>query len=148
MNDENAQAGYSFVERPSGNSSKKINRLSKDDKSEIEKWISDEVILDKLDVRDIKGGREAAMLSLWILKTKLNKAKAISIPAAFYYLNRKFTTVSVSPEAFTMAISKSKDAEKWFQKNNDNEYFLSTDAQKLVEDWVSGKANIKKEGNQ
>lgn len=145
MQDDNAPAGFAYVDRSTSQSGKKVNRMSKEDKAEIDSWVSEDVDLGKLDIRDIKTGRDAALVSLWAITTKLGKTKAVASPAAYSYLKKKFTTVSVTPEAFASALTKGKGCEKWFQKNNDNGFFLSTDGQKLVEDWISGATKVKKE---
>ncbi len=137
MLDEKSGPGFAYAGRPSSGASKKA-RISSEEKSTVDSWLTDEVNLGKLDVRNVKSGRDAALLALWILTIKLGKVKAAPIYILLYYLNKKFTTISVTQAAISKAITQSKDADKYFQKNNEDEYFLSTIGQKMVEDWVSG----------
>lgn len=104
--------------------------------------MNDNVDLNKLDVRNIRSGRDAALLALWTLTVNLNKVKAAPIYLLLYYLNKKFTTISVTQVAVSKSITQSKEADKYFQKNSDGEYFLSPAEQKLVEEWISGAKTI------
>jgi hypothetical protein len=141
MQDDNSPQGFTYAARSNSGATKKA-RISSDEKSAVDDWVNDDVNLKKLDVRNIRSGRDAALLALWILTVNLKKVKAAPIYLLLYYLNKKFTTISVTQAAVSKSITLSKEADKYFQKNNEGEYFLSPTGQKLVEEWVSGAKTI------
>ena len=145
MNDEKAKEGFNYSTKSITGGSKR-SRLSNDDKQIVDSWISEKVDLGMLDIRDVKSGRDAALVGIFITTISLEKKKAIKWNEAMHYLKSKYTTLAVTPEAFKRALN-SKENEKLFQRTNDDEYFLSTDGQKLVENWISGTLKIKKEEN-
>lgn len=142
MEDENAKAGYVYSTK-GGQTPSKRNHLSKEEKAAAEGWAVLPADLGELDIRDVKSGKDAGLISIWLITVHLKKAKAITWYQAMHYLKAKFTTIGVTSNAFRKAIM-SKDNEKYFQCNSDEEYFLSTDAQAIVEKWISGEINIKK----
>jgi hypothetical protein len=76
-------------------------------------------------------------VSLWILTVHLKKANAVRRNDAYYYFQEKFTTISVTSQAFSRALSESHNTQ-YFQKSGEL-YYLTSKAQDLVEGWISGK---------
>lgn len=136
IEDENVEPGNKYWERSTSATTKR-QRFSKDDKIKIQEWAQEEVCLDNFKVRDIRQARDYALLSLWILTVHLKKADAVRWNYAYYYLKEKFTTISVEPESFSRAISKSIN-DNYFRKTGDS-YFLSSEGQQKVEGWIAGK---------
>lgn len=144
MEDDSTPSGFDYSKKSTTNTIKRL-RISGDERSLVVEWIKDEVALGKLDVRDVKTGRDAALLALWIITVKLEKTKASYIHLFMEYLNKKFTTISVTSPAVNKALTVSKESEKYFQKTSDGKYFLSTVGQQLVEEWINGVKSIKKD---
>ncbi len=103
----------------------------------MQEWAQEKVDLENLEVREIRQARDYALLSLWILTIHLKKTNAVRWNDAYYYFKEKFTTISVEPESFSRAISKTLN-DKYFRKSGD-QYFLSSEGQQKVEGWIAGQ---------
>ena len=136
IEDENVEPGYKYWER-SINSGTKRFRLSKDDKLKLQEWAQEEVELGNLKVRDIRKPQDYALIALWIITVHLNKAEAVRWNDAYYYFQEKFKTISASQASFNRSMANPTN-EKYFRKNGEL-FFLTSEGQKKVEDWIAGK---------
>lgn len=143
IQDENSKSGYAYSQKSSINTTKK-HYLDKERKDLILTWVSADIDLGKLDIRNIKTGKEAGLLALWILTVHLKKANALLWNEAITYLLKKYDTLSVTSESARKAFI-AKDNENVFQKNAEDQYFLSIDGQKLVEGWIDGSIELNKQ---
>ena len=97
----------------------------------------EEVELGNLKVRDIRKQQDYALIALWIITVHLNKAEAVRWNDAYYYFQEKFKTISASQASFNRAMANPTN-EKYFRKNGEL-FFLTSEGQKKVEDWIAGK---------
>lgn len=135
MEDENVDAGFEYWTR-SPSSGTKRPRLSNDDKNKVKEWAIEDVNMGELKVRDIKKARDYAMVSLWIIIHKLEKAKTVSCSQAYLFFQEKFETISVTSQAFSRAMANSKNT-KYFRQSG-AQYFLTSEGQETVESWIAG----------
>jgi hypothetical protein len=135
MEDENVDAGFEYWTR-SPSSGTKRPRLSNDDKNKVKEWAIEDVNMGELKVRDIKNARDYAMVSLWIIIHKLEKAKTVSCSQAYLFFQEKFETISVTSQAFSRAMAKPKNT-KYFRQSG-AQYFLTSEGQETVESWIAG----------
>ena len=77
-----------------------------------------------------------AMVSLWIIIHKLEKAKTVSCSQAYLFFQEKFETISVTSQAFSRAMANSKNT-KYFRQSG-AQYFLTSEGQETVESWIVG----------
>ncbi|MEP6487563.1 zinc ribbon domain-containing protein [Microcoleus vaginatus GB2-A3] len=136
MEDENVDAGFEYWTR-SPSSGTKRPRLSNDDKNKVKEWAIEDVNMGELKVRDIKKARDYAMVSLWIIIHKLEKAKTVSCSQAYLFFKEKFETISVTSQAFRLAMSNSKNT-NYFRPSG-TQYFLTPEGERKVESWVAGE---------
>lgn len=141
IKDDNAKSGYTYWSRVISTPATP-SRLNNDDKSKVVSWSKEEVNLGKLDIRDVKGGRDYALLSLWIITHHIRKAETVKWNEALLYLTSKYANTSVTGQAFGKAINL-KDNETLFSKSSDGGFYLTTKGQKIVEGWISGQSPIK-----
>lgn len=142
MNDE-TKAGEAYWAR-SSTPPKPASILTKEDKDRVQQWVNDPspITLNKLDVRDVSIARDYALLALWLIIHHLKKADAVKWNEAMLYLTSKYKTTSVSGGSFSKSMT-AKENEKYFTKNGEGLYFLTTAGQQLVEAWVSGAKSVK-----
>lgn len=133
MENEQVEPGYEYWTRTP--TTKKRYRLSKEDQSRLEEWAQESVELGQLNVRDIKKPRDYAMLALWMITVPLQKAEAVRWNEAYYFLTKKFQTVSATAEAFSNAVS-SEHNQNYFRRSGEA-YFLSSEAQQKVQEWIA-----------
>lgn len=136
IEDENIDTGYKYWER-GASSTPKRQRLSKDDKDRVKEWAQEDVELGKLNVRDIRKPRDYAMVALWITTVHLKKANAVRWNEAYYFFKEKYKTISATGQGFSRAMANPNNA-KYFRES-DELYFLSSEGQRKVEDWLAGK---------
>jgi hypothetical protein len=72
------------------------NRLSSEDKVEIDTWSGESVDLGKLDINQLKDTIQYAKLSIWIITTLLKKRDVVKWNEAHYYFTKN-TKMSVQP---------------------------------------------------
>jgi hypothetical protein len=135
MEDDNVNGGFEYWTR-SPSSGTKRSRLSNDDKDKVKEWAIEDVNTGELKVRDIKKARDYAMVSLWIILHKLEKAKAVSCSQAYLFFKEKFETISVTSQAFSRAMANPKNT-KYFRQSG-VQYFLTSEGQETVESWIAG----------
>jgi hypothetical protein len=135
MEDDNVDGGFEYWTR-SPSSGTKRSRLSNDDKEKVKEWASEDVNMGELKVRDIKKARDYAMVSLWIILHKLEKAKAVSCSQAYLFFKERFETISVTSQAFSRAMANPKNT-KYFRQSG-TQYFLTSEGQRRVESWIAG----------
>lgn len=135
IENESISSGYPYWERSVTIPAKPV-RFSKDDEAKIKMWVKDEVELGKLQIGDLKKGLEYALVGIWILTIHLEKEKAVRWIDVYRYLKEKFTTIKATPNAFTIALSKSTST-KYIVKTDDKLY-LNSDGKNLVEKWIAG----------
>lgn len=143
MEEESPKSGYAYWSRPASAPAQQ-SYLSKDDKARVMTWIDASVDLGQLEIRDVKTARDYALLAFWIIIHHIQKANALKWNEAMLYLTTKYDTTSVKGGAFSKAMT-GKGSEKYFTKSGEGAYYLTTDGQKLVENWVSGAVSIKKQ---
>jgi len=136
MKDDNVDGGYKYWERNASSGTKRP-RLSNDDKNKVKEWAIEDVNMGELKVRDIKKARDYAMVSLWIIIHKLEKAKAVSSSQAYLFFKEKFETISVTSQTFRLAMSNSKNT-NYFRPSG-TQYFLTPEGERKVESWVAGE---------
>jgi hypothetical protein len=135
IEDDNIASGNKYWER-SNTTAGKRQRFNKDDKTRVQNWAQEEVSLGSLSIRDIRSAKDYALVSLWILTVHLSEAEAVRWNDAYYYFKEKFTTLSVKPETFSRALSKSENG-RYFQKAGEL-FYLTSEGQQKVESWIAG----------
>lgn len=136
MKDEKADEGFKYWDRSMSAPSKKT-RFGKDGLSKIKAWAQEEVNTGSLNIRDIKTGRDYAMLALWIITVHLKKENAVRWNDAYYYFKEKYTTISATTNGFRKALTKPVN-EKYFAKTGEL-FYLTPEGDKVVEAWIAGK---------
>ena len=132
--DNSEKTGYEYWSKAPSTSTTR-HRLSKEDKSRIQQWVDEKVELGKLDVLSIDNARDYALLSIWAITVQLKKAAAVHHGEAYFYLKQKFQAISATPEAFSAAV-RSEFNKKFFRVSEDK-LFLSDEAKKIVEGWIT-----------
>ena len=115
--------------------------MKSDDKKRIASWVSEDVDLGKLQIRNINTPKDYALLSLWIITLHLKKQETVRRIDAYHYLKTKYPKVSSSSSNFSRSMSRSS-AKKYMKASDDGKYYLTTDGQKLVESWIDGTASV------
>jgi hypothetical protein len=143
--EDDSKKGQAYWSR-STTPTKPLSVLNKDDKDKVTQWISEsgDITLGELDIRDISFARDYALLSSWIIIHHLKKASAVKWNEAFMFLTTKYKTTAVNGQAFSRAM-QSKEGEKFFTKNGEGLFYLTSAGQQWVEDWISGAKSVKKE---
>jgi hypothetical protein len=125
--------GHPYWDRNAGTPARK-QRANKDDKAKIKEWAQKKVELGKLDIRDIDSPRDYALVACWILTVHLKVVNAVRWTEAYQYMKEKFETISANSDAFRLAMTKSI---KNFRKNDEQQYYLTPEGQKRVEDSIA-----------
>jgi len=146
MLDEKSEPGFAYWSRTPSTSSLQRSRLSQGEKSKAEKWAGESVDLGSLNIIDVSGARDYALVAVWLLIYHLKKAETIKWNEAHIYLTTKFPATSVTGQAFSKAMAL-KDNEKFFTKSGEGAFYLTSAGKQLVEDWVSGKTKIKQQAS-
>lgn len=136
----NVKEGKKYWDRNSATNDKR-ERLKADDKKRIESWVSETVELGQLEIRNISSPTDYALLALWILTIHLKKQETVRRLDAYYYLKSKYPSVSASSSNFSRAMSSSA-AKKFIKASDDDKYYLTTDGQTLVENWINGSVTV------
>lgn len=143
--EDDSKSGHPYWAR-SASPTKQPSYLSKEDKDKVTGWVSQsgEIDFGKLDIRDISIARDYALLSLWLIIHKLKKAGAVKWNEALLFLTSKYDATSVSGGSFSKSMN-TKEGEKYFAKNGEGLYYLTSAGQQLVEDWIAGKKSVKRD---
>ena len=73
----------------------------------IESWVSENIELGELDIRNITTPKDYSLLALWIITVNLEKVQTVRRMDAYYYLKARFPTITVSSQSFSRAMSNS-----------------------------------------
>jgi hypothetical protein len=125
--------GHPYWDRNAGTPTRK-QRASKDDKTKIKEWAQKDVELGKLHIRDITASLDFALVACWVLTVHLKVVNAVKWTDAYQYMKEKFETISANSDKFRLAMTRN---EKHFRKNDEQQYYLTADGQKRVEDLIA-----------
>lgn len=128
--------GFSYWnQKPKG--SRKRASFGKEDQEKINNWISQQSEFDDFDIRKLDSGRTCALFSLWLLTKKLSLASAVKPGEVFAFIKGKYTTISITKDAVSAALSKMSDR---FGKTSEGLYFLTEKGEQEIEDFLESDA--------
>lgn len=137
ISDDAVPEGYVYW-KTSSKPAQKRQRLNREEQTVVDQWASLDLNIGNLDVRQLGKTTNVVMFTLWAITKGINVVPAVKPIMAFTYLAKKYPTVSVTANTFSRAFTR-KYNEKYFQKNSNGLYFLSTVAERLVESWLKGE---------
>jgi hypothetical protein len=119
--------------------SSKGTRTTKEDSQKIEDWIkiASKFDCDSFDVRKLKTGAEYALLAVYDITKELKTQESVKPALAYEYLVQRYKTVSVTKEKFRKALTNTKNYSKYFSHTSDSSYYLTQEAERLVEEWIN-----------
>lgn len=127
--------GYVYWKKTTKPSPKRTS-LNKEDEQQVNEWVEKSVDTGDFDIRSLRNGTQWGMFAVWSITKRLGATSAVKPPMAYRYLTKKYTTVPVNQNAFSEALRRKNNANK-FQKNADKNYYLTQQAEKEVESWIA-----------
>jgi hypothetical protein len=125
------------------NSSRKTSsrgtRTTKEDSQKIEDWIkiASKFDCDSFDIRKLKTNAEYALLAVYDITKEIKTQESVKPGLAYEYLVQRYKTVSVTREKFRKALTNTKSYGKYFSHTSDSSYYLTQEAERLVEGWIN-----------
>ncbi|HEY9692316.1 MAG TPA: zinc ribbon domain-containing protein [Oculatellaceae cyanobacterium] len=119
------------------------SRITKEDSQKIEEWVQMPSRFDSFDVRTLDTAYKCALLALYDITKELKIQDAVKPGVAYNYLIKRYKTISVTKENFSKALSNTKEYSKYFSRTSEGQYYLSPEAESLVEGW----SNLNNEQN-
>jgi len=113
------------------------SRITKEDTQKIDQWIQILSRFDNFDVRTLNTAYKCALLSLYDLTKELKIQDAVKPGLAYEYLVKRYKTISVSKDNFSKVLTNTRDYGKYFSRTSEGLYYLSPEAESLVEGWIS-----------
>lgn len=117
--------------------SSKASRKTKDDSQKIDQWIEIQSRLDNFNVKNLSTAVDYALFALYDITKELKTEEAVKPGLAYEYLVKKYKTVSVNQSNFTKALANTKDYSKYFSRTSEGLYYLTPDAERVVEGWLN-----------
>jgi len=116
--------------------SSKGSRMTKENAQKIEAWIHKQSRFDKFDIRTLNTTVELAILTLYDITKELKVQDAVKPSIAYEYLIKRYKTVSKNKKNFSDTLCN-KSNEKYFGCTSEGQYYLTSEAEKLAESWLS-----------
>lgn len=117
--------------------SSKGSRKTKDDSQRIAQWIEMQSRFDGFNIKTLSTAVNYALLALYDITKELKTEDSVKPGLAYEYLVKKYKTVSVNQSNFTKALANMKDYSKYFSRTSEGLYYLTPDAESVVEAWLS-----------
>lgn len=124
---------YRNFKRKSG---RKNSRITKEENDKINQWINMPSKLKNFDIRKLSNNSHFAILALYDITKELKVETSVKPVLAYQYLKKRHETVSITQKSFSDALS-AKNNKKYFEKTPEGLYYLTQEAEKLAEDWIS-----------
>lgn len=128
--------GFEYSKSTRKNSSRS-SRITKEETQKIEEWLQLPSRFDSFDVRKLDTGVKYALFALYDIIKELKTQDAVKPGLAYEYLTKRYQTVSVKKDNFTKALTNTKDYSKYFGRTHENLYYLTSEAESLVEEWLN-----------
>lgn len=113
------------------------SRITKDNTQKIDQWVQMPSRFDDFDVRILDTAVKCALLALFDITKELKTQDAVKPGLAYDYLIKRYKTVSVSRDNFRKALTNTKDYSKHFNHTSEGLYYLTPDAENVVDGWLS-----------
>lgn len=127
-------SGYAYWE-PSTRSGAVRSRIGKDDRTRILEWVQKESRCSAVNIRKHQTAHELAMFAIYDLTKELKFAEAVKPAVAYEYLKERYKTIPISIGAFTSCLCRKAHAGR-FKKTEDGLYYLTPEAEEVVESWI------------
>lgn len=113
-------------------------RTNKEEEQRIGQWIKMESSFDNynFDVRKLKSAADFAILALYQLTKELKVEESVKPALAINYLFKRYTTISKSKRTIKESLAH-KNYNKFFCRTDEGKYYLSPEAEKLAESWLT-----------
>lgn len=133
--DENVK-GYEYWKPKVSRKRLPVNR---DDKTKLEQWRQMPSRGNSFEILSLKDDKDYALFALYDLTKEIKVLSSVKPALAFEYLTSRYEKISVKKDAFRNTLAREYN-QKFFRKTDSGEYFLTEEAEKLVESWlVSGR---------
>ncbi|MDJ0510919.1 MAG: hypothetical protein QNJ64_16940 [Crocosphaera sp.] len=116
--------------------SRKSSRITEEEGEKINQWVDMESKLENFDIRKLTNKGHIAIFALYDLTKELKVENAAKPALAYQYLKKRHETVSISQKSFSDALC-SKGNKKYFQKTPEGLYYLTEEAEKIAQNWIS-----------
>ena len=111
-------------------------RTNKEDEQKIEQWLQKKSRFDDFDIRTLKTAADLAILALYELTKELKVEESVKPTLAISYLLKRYTTISKSKRTIKESLAH-KNYNKFFCRTDEGKYYLSPEAEKLAESWLT-----------
>ncbi|MEL4897879.1 hypothetical protein, partial [Crocosphaera sp. Alani8] len=116
--------------------SRKNTRITKEESEKINKWTGMKSKLEKFDIRKLNSNSKIAIFALYDITRELKIESAVKPVLAYQYLKKRHETVSIGQKSFSDTLC-AKTNKKYFQKTPEGLYYLTEEAEKIAQDWIS-----------
>jgi hypothetical protein len=113
------------------------SRINKDDIQQIDEWTQMSSRLSNFDTRKLDATVKCALFAIYDITKELKIKDAIKPGLAYEYLIKRYKTISAKKGNFTKAMTNTRDNSKYFSRTHEGAYFLTTEAESLVESWLN-----------
>ncbi|MHC5932706.1 hypothetical protein [Nostoc sp.] len=128
--------GFEYSKSNRKNSSRS-SRITKEETQKIEEWLQLPSRFDSFDLRKLDTAVKHALFALYDIIKELKTQEAVKPGLAYDYLTKRYQTVSVKKDNFTKALTNAKDYSKYFGRTHESLYYLTSEAESLVEEWLN-----------
>ncbi|WNZ25436.1 hypothetical protein HJG54_22990 [Leptolyngbya sp. NK1-12] len=112
------------------------SRTTREEIEKINQWIQKPSRFDDFDVRSLSNKSHLVVLALYDITKELKVEIAMKPALAYEYLIKRYKIVSATKKSFGETLA-TKGNKKYFEKTPEGLYYLTQEAEKLAESWVS-----------